>query len=183
MTAPCCAGKQALSGKTSLGALSELLAEAASRGAAAGKLAAGLAARIADAEAWEARAAAALAPGARMRLEELEVRLRLILWGPLQLHRTSWTSPRGRLWLLHATKDSLEFVGLKTWNEVIRVSACCTALLFLSMDGTGDFGHVVYIQRGHVAGGSRAMPCRNGGVLSNACSGCRRSWRRAQRSM
>lgn len=64
-----------LSGKTTLAALQETLGEAAGRGAAESRLAGGLRARIADAEAWEARAAALLASDTRAPLTVLEVRL------------------------------------------------------------------------------------------------------------
>lgn len=70
----CWVWAQALSGKFTLAALQETLAEAAGKGAGATRLADGLRARIADAEAWDARAGALLAPsGARVPLEALEV--------------------------------------------------------------------------------------------------------------
>lgn len=69
--------RQALSGKQSLAALQELLAEAAAKGAEETSHADGLRKRIADAEEWEQRADAFFASSVKHELKALEVRYML----------------------------------------------------------------------------------------------------------
>ena len=80
--------RQALSGKQSLAALQELLAEAAAKGAEETSLADGLRKRIAGAEEWEQRANAFFASATKHQLKALEVRPDVLPRHPSSRHES-----------------------------------------------------------------------------------------------